>query len=42
MKVDSPAGDLKNFMAFVSTGKCSAKVICIEEYEIFEGVILLC
>jgi hypothetical protein len=26
-------------MAFVATGKCSAKVICNGEYKKFEGVI---
>jgi len=28
MKVDCPVGDLKYFMAFVSTDKCPAKFIC--------------
>jgi len=28
----------KNFMAFVSTGKCSAKVTCNGEYEKLAGV----
>jgi len=37
MKVDCPVGDLGKFMAFVSTGKCSTKVIYNEEYEKFEG-----
>jgi hypothetical protein len=26
-------------MAFVATGKCSAKVVCNGEYKKFEGVI---
>ena len=38
MKVDFPVGELKNVVAFVSTGKCPAKVMCTGEYEKFKGV----